>query len=67
MAHAQFVQDRIKQIEELMDLGTDFQVIAEIIRNDGFMIVRDGKDTTEDWVFNQCLIILAERMQAPKD
>jgi hypothetical protein len=66
MAHAAFVQRRIDQIEELFNLGTDFETITKILRNDGFLIGRDGKDDTETWVFEQCLNILAKRMQPPK-
>jgi hypothetical protein len=64
MAHDSFVQDRIDQIETLLSQGVSFENIAEIIKTSGLMIIRDNKDTTEDWVFNQCLILLANRMEA---
>ena len=66
MAHDSFVQDRIDQVEELLDMGCELSQIVEILNNDGFMRIKDGKNVTEDWVFNQCLILLAKRRRAKR-
>ena len=64
MAHDSFVQDRIDQVEELLDAGCELSQIVEILNADGFMRIFNGKNVTEDFVFNTMLIILAKRMEA---
>jgi hypothetical protein len=59
-------QDRIEQVEELMDNNYLLEQIVEILNFTGFMQMRNGKDTTEDWVFNTMLKILAKRMEAKR-
>lgn len=59
-------QDRIEQVEELMDNNYLLEQIVEILNFTGFMQMRDGKNTTEDWVFNTMLKILAKRMEAKR-
>ena len=63
MAHAIWIQERISQIKELVILGCKFEQIAKIIKNDGLMIIRDNKDVTEEWVFNQCVEIQAQHLE----
>ena len=64
MAHEPWIQDRINQVEELLDMGCELSQIVEILNNDGFMRIYQGKNVTEDFVFNACLDILARRMEA---
>lgn len=59
-----WIQARIDQVEELLDLGCELSQIVEILNNDGFMRIYDGKNVTEDFVFHTCLDILAKRMEA---
>ena len=63
MAHAIWIQERISQMEELLDLKVEFEKIAKIIRDDGLMIIRDNQDVTEEWVFDQCVLIMAKRIE----
>ena len=64
MAHEDWVQARIDQVEELLDLGCELSQIVEVLNNDGFMRIYQGKNVTEDFVFDACLDILARRMEA---
>jgi len=64
MAHEDWVQERIDQVEELLDMGCELSQIVEILNNDGFMRIYQGKNVTEDFVFDACLDILARRMEA---
>lgn len=64
MAHEDWVQDRIDQVEELLNMGCELSQIVEILNNDGFMRIYQGKNVTEDFVFDACLDILARRMGA---
>ena len=67
MAHEDWVQVRIDQVEELLDAGCELSQIVEILNNDGFMRIFNGKNVTEDFVFNACLVILAKRMEAKNE
>ena len=64
MAHEDWVQERIDQVEELLDMGCELSQIVEVLNNDGFMRIYQGKNVTEDFVFDACLDILARRMEA---
>lgn len=64
MAHEDWIQARIDQVEELLDLGCELSQIVEVLNNDGFMRIYQGKNVTEDFVFDACLDILARRMEA---
>ena len=64
MAHEDWIQARINQVEELLDLGCELSQIVEILNNDGFMRIFEGKNVTEDFVFDACLDILARRIGA---
>ena len=64
MAHEDWVQERINQVEELLDMGCELSQIVEILNNDGFMRIYQGKNVTEDFVFDACLDILARRIGA---
>ena len=52
MAHEPWIQARIAQVEELLDMGCELSQIVEVLNNDGFMRIYDGKNVTEDFVFN---------------
>lgn len=67
MAHEPWIQARIDQVEELLDMGCELSQIVEILNNDGFMRIYNGKNVTEDFVFNACLVILAKRMEAKNE
>ena len=67
MAHEDWIQARIDQVEELLDMGCELSQIVEILNNDGFMRIYQGKNVTEDFVFNACLDILARRMEAKNE
>lgn len=67
MAHEPWIQARIDQVEELLDMGCELSQIVEILNNDGFMRIYQGKNVTEDFVFNACLDILARRMEAKNE
>lgn len=67
MAHEDWVQERIDQVEELLNMGCELSQIVEILNNDGFMRIYQGKNVTEDFVFNACLDILARRMEAKNE
>ena len=64
MAHEDWVQERIDQVEELLNMGCELSQIVEILNNDGFMRIYQGKNVTEDFVFDACLDILARRIGA---
>jgi len=64
MAHEDWVQERIDQVEELLDMGCELSQIVEVLNNDGFMRIYQGKNVTEDFVFDACLDILARRIGA---
>lgn len=64
MEHEDWIQARIDQVEELLDLGCELSQIVEVLNNDGFMRIYQGKNVTEDFVFDACLDILARRMEA---
>jgi len=64
MAHEDWIQARIDQVEELLDLGCELSQIVEVLNNDGFMRIFEGKNVTEDFVFDACLDILARRIGA---
>jgi len=71
MAHEQkveafddWIQARIDQVEELFNMGFELSQIVEVLDNDGFMRVYQGRYTTEDFVFDACLDILARRIGA---
>ena len=67
MAHAEsndWHADRIEQVERMLDAGYELSQMVAFLNNDGFWRFFEGKDTTEDFVFNTCLIILAKRMEA---
>jgi len=64
MAHEDWVQVRIDQVEELLDAGCELSQIVEILNADGFMRIFNGKNVTEDFVFDACLDILARRIGA---
>jgi hypothetical protein len=64
MAHEDWIQARIDQVEELLDLGCELSQIVEVLNNDGFMRIYQGRNVTEDFVFDACLDILARRMEA---
>ena len=64
MAHEDWVQERIDQVEELLDMGCELSQIVEILNNDGFMRIYQGRNVTEDFVFDACLDILARRIGA---
>jgi hypothetical protein len=66
MTHEPWIQARIDQVEELLDAGCELSQIVEILNNDGFMRIFNGKNVTEDFVFNACLVILAKRMEAKR-
>ena len=67
MEHEPWIQARIDQVEELLDMGCELSQIVEILNNDGFMRIYNGKNVTEDFVFNACLAILAKRMEAKNE
>lgn len=67
MAHEDWVQARIDQVEELLDLGCELSQIVEVLNNDGFMRIYQGRNVTEDFVFDACLDILARRMEAKNE
>ena len=48
----------------MLDAGYELSQMVAFLNNDGFWRFFEGKDTTEDFVFNTCLIILAKRMEA---
>lgn len=64
MAHEDWIQARIDQVEELLDLGCELSQIVEVLNNDGFMRIYQGRNVTEDFVFDACLDILARRIGA---
>lgn len=64
MAHEDWIQARIDQVEELLDMGCELSQIVEILNNDGFMRIYQGRNVTEDFVFDACLDILARRIGA---
>ena len=64
MAHEDWIQARIDQVEELLNLGCELSQIVEVLNNDGFMRIYQGRNVTEDFVFDACLDILARRMEA---
>jgi hypothetical protein len=64
MANEDWVQERIDQVEELLNMGCELSQIVEILNNDGFMRIYQGKNVTEDFVFDACLDILARRIGA---
>jgi len=64
MAHEDWVQERIDQVEELLNMGCELSQIVEVLNNDGFMRIYQGRNVTEDFVFDACLDILARRMEA---
>ena len=64
MAHEDWVQERIDQVEELLNMGCELSQIVEILNNDGFMRIYQGRNVTEDFVFDACLDILARRIGA---
>jgi hypothetical protein len=64
MAHEPWIQARIDQVEELLDAGCELSQIVEILNNDGFMRIYQGRNVTEDFVFDACLDILARRIGA---
>jgi len=66
MANEDWVQERINQVEDLLDNGYLLEQIVEILNFSGFMQIKDGKNVTEDFVFNACLVILAKRMEAKR-
>ena len=67
MAHEDWIQERIDQVEDLLDNGYLLEQIVEILNFSGFMRIKDGKNVTEDFVFNACLDILARRMEAKNE
>lgn len=62
-----WVQERINQVEELLDMGCELSQIVEVLNNDGFMRIYQGRNVTEDFVFDACLDILARRMEAKNE
>lgn len=67
MAHEDWVQERIDQVEELLNMGCELSQIVEILNNDGFMRIYLGRNVTEDFVFDACLDILARRIGAKNE
>lgn len=67
MAHEDWVQERIDQVEELLNMGCELSQIVEILNNDGFMRIYQGRNVTEDFVFDACLDILARRIGAKNE
>jgi hypothetical protein len=61
------VQERIDQVEELLNMGCELSQIVEVLNNDGFMRIYQGRNVTEDFVFDACLDILARRIGAKNE